>query len=399
MGLNFSVEDIALLQKVAHGCVTQYVSPGGTDSGVGSADAPWLTIAYACAHAVANSLVIVGPGSFDEGANVLKFVNNNIHCKFVGCPIVKTSISDSSAVGSSACLDGGNNTNVWWEGPVILYNNGSAGQTIYAFGSSGSTNHVGPAAGGFARFSHIHAMNFDTDVMAWVPQNTDTALIVEGCRGRSKWDAAIMQMKDGWADFRDCHFESIGGSVGQGGPPSNAHVFLIQNNGSGTAYITMNNVTAEARFPASDSDAGNDAVALGITNGTGKTVVIASRSRFRGLAAGGSDLDLSIAANGTVLAADCDYDPSNSTVGGSVVVLPSIQPSSIATNAITAASIASNAIAAAKIASGAITSAKFASGAITSTVAPNLDAAVSTRATAGDALAVLRIVQTNSRRT
>ena len=63
------------------------------------------------------------------------------------------------------------------------------------------------------------------------------------------------------------------------------------------------------------------------------------------------------------------------------IATDAITASQIAANAIGASEIADNAITAAKIATDAITNAKIAAGAITSSEAPNLDAAVSSRAT------------------
>jgi hypothetical protein len=62
-------------------------------------------------------------------------------------------------------------------------------------------------------------------------------------------------------------------------------------------------------------------------------------------------------------------------------VTGAIDADAIADNAIDAGAIAADAITAAKIADGAIDAATFAAGAITATVAPNLDAAVSSRST------------------
>ena len=61
-----------------------------------------------------------------------------------------------------------------------------------------------------------------------------------------------------------------------------------------------------------------------------------------------------------------------------------VSAAAIATGAIDADALAANTITAAKIATDAITSAKIAAGAITSSEAPNLDAAISTRAAPGD---------------
>lgn len=378
---------------------TYHVAPAGSNANAGSADAPWLTIKYACDNAAANSLILVGPGVYDETTNVCAPANTPVHIKFIGCPIVKTSIADSSASGSGPVLAVRTDKSVWWEGPVIVQFNGSAGQTIYIIGTGGAgATYRGPAANGYARFTNIYCFNGDTDFLAWVPSNADTNLIVEGCIGYVKWDGAIMTMKDGTATFKDTYIRSIGGSVGQGGPPSVAHVFVISNSaGSGTAYVYMENTHAEAIQPEIDTDSNNDAVGLS-TSGTPKIVLVAKGGSFHGRNNGGADQDVSIGTNTTAFFSGVDFNFANSGVAGSLTILPTMQPGSysdntitaaslassaitaakIATDAITAAKIAANAITSAELADGAITAAKFAAAAITSTVAPNLDVAIST---------------------
>lgn len=70
-----------------------------------------------------------------------------------------------------------------------------------------------------------------------------------------------------------------------------------------------------------------------------------------------------------------------SAIGSSQIAASAIGASQIATGAITNAKFAAGAVDAAAIGTGAITATKIAAAAITSTQAPNLDAAVSTRAT------------------
>jgi hypothetical protein len=71
----------------------------------------------------------------------------------------------------------------------------------------------------------------------------------------------------------------------------------------------------------------------------------------------------------------------NDAITAAKIATGAIDADAIADNAIDAGAIAADAITAAKIADGAIDAATFAAGAITATVAPNLDAAVSSRST------------------
>ena len=100
-----------------------------------------------------------------------------------------------------------------------------------------------------------------------------------------------------------------------------------------------------------------------------------------GASAAGFDGNQDVTVGGTAAGAIVAASFGAGAINAAAIASDAITNAKIANNAIGATEIATDAITADKIASDAITSAKIAAGAITASEAPNLDAAISTRAT------------------